>query len=213
MKDPVSIGTSRKAVPHATPDPHFKAEGLKVAVITSRDDSGSFLIRELQRMRVTTHHVMPSAEPLPADADVIYCDYAPDLSRRIPWLTGEGRTALVVIVPQTETIVADALLSMTPSAVLARPFTTNAIIASLVMAWTQFRYEQRLHSKVERLEDNLRSMRMVERAKALLMSSRGLSDEEAYRHIRSQAMARRMSISSLAAAILSSFDILGGDTH
>ena len=77
------------------------------------------------------------------------------------------------------------------------------------MARTQLRYEQRLRDKVDRLEDNLRSMRTVERAKTMLMSARGLSDEEAYKHIRSMAMARRMSVSSLAAAIVSSFEILG----
>ena len=190
---------------------HFKLDGLVVAVVTSRDEAGDFLIRELQRLRVVAHYIMPSAEPLPADADVIYCDYTPGLSRRIPWLTGDGKTALVVILPQTEAISVETLTAITPNAVIARPFTANSIMASLVVARAQFRYEQRLRGKVDRLEENMRSMRTVERAKAMLMSSRGLSDEEAYRHIRSQAMAKRMSVSALATAIVSSFEILGGD--
>ncbi len=189
--------------------PHLKLEGMTAAVVTSRDEAGDFLIRELQRLRLITHNILPSAEPLPANADIVYCDYAPNLSRRVPWLTGGGQAALVVILPQTEGIVADALAAMAPHAVLARPFTPNAILASLVVARSLSRYEQRLRNKVERLEENLRSMRTVERAKTLLMSARGLSDEEAYKHIRSQAMARRMAVSELAAAIVSSFEILG----
>ena len=189
----------------------MKLDGLKVTIITPRDEAGEFLVRELQRLRVTTRSIMPSIEPLPSDADVVYCDWDPSLSRRIPWLTGEGQSAIVVILPQAETISADALAAMTPQAVLARPFTANAILASLVVARSHGTYEQRLRGKVERLEENLRSTRTVERAKTMLMSSRGMSDEEAYKHIRSQAMARRMSVSSLASAIVSSFEILGGD--
>ena len=209
MKDLNGPPDARKTL--SSTDLHLKLEGLIVAVVTSRDDAGDFLIRELQRLRVKPHNVLPSAEPLPADADVVFCDYSPNLARRIPWLTCDGRAALVVILPQTEAVSADALASMTPQAVLARPFTANAILASLVVARSHFRYEQRLRSKVERLEENLRATRTVERAKMMLMSSRGISDAEAYNHIRSQAMARRMSVSTLAAAIVSSFEILGGD--
>ena len=191
---------------------HAKLDGLTAAVVTSRNESGDFLIRELQRLRIVAHYILPSAEPLPADADVVFCDYEPNLSRRLPWLTGDGRAALIIILPQTDTVMTDALASATPQAVLARPFTTNAILASLVVARTVFRYEQRLRSKIERLEENLRSMRTVERAKTMLMSSKGYSDEEAYKQIRSQAMARRTSVSTLAAAIVASFELLGGDS-
>ena len=195
----------------STGERRFTLEGMTAAVVTSRDESGDFLIRELQRHRIVTHPVLPSVEPLPANADIVLCDYEPNLSRRISWLTSDGRAALIVIVPQIETVLADSLAAATPHAVLARPFTANAILASLVVARTLFRYEQRLRKKVERLEDNLKSMRVVERAKAMLMSSRGLSDEDAYKYIRTQAMARRTSVSSLAAAIVSSFELLGGD--
>ena len=192
-------------------EPRLKLDGLKITIITPRDEAGEFLVRELQRLRVTTRTIMPSVDPLPNDADVVYCDWDPSLPRRISWLTGEGQSALIVILPQAETVSADALAAATPQAVLARPFTANAILASLIVARSHSTYEQRLRGKVERLEENLRSTRTVERAKAMLMSSRGMSDEEAYKHIRSQAMARRMSVSSLAAAIVSSFEILGGD--
>lgn len=199
--------------PGETPsvEKHFKLDGLTAAVVTSRDDAGDFLIRELQRLRIVAHNILPSVEPLPAEADIVLCDYEPNLSRRIPWLTGDGHAALIIILPLVEAVSADALASASPQAVLARPFTTNSILASLVVARTQFRYEQRLRSKIERLEENLRSMRTVERAKTMLMSSKGFSDEEAYKHIRSQAMAKRTSVSALAAAIVASFELLGGD--
>ena len=54
-------------------------------------------------------------------------------------------------------------------------------------------------------------MRTVERAKAILMMTRALDSEQAYAVIRSQAMARRVPVSSIAAAIVSSSEILGDE--
>ena len=187
-----------------------RGDELDVAVVTARDEQGSFLIRELQRLRARVRHVWPSAGPLPDDVDVIYCDYTADLARRLPWSTGEARAALVAILPQSEAFKPEGLEAATPDAILARPFTANAILASLIMARSQFRYERRLRSKVDKLEENLRSMRTVERAKAILMAARGMDGEEAYAFMRTQAMARRIPVSSVAAAIVASDDVMGG---
>lgn len=183
--------------------------GLDVAVITPRDQEGAFLIRELQRLRVRARQIWPMPESVPSDADVIYCEYAIDLARRLPWIPGDARAALVIILPSEEPVQADALADATPDAVLSRPLSANAVLSSLVLARSQFRYEQRLRNKIERLDDNLRSIRTVERAKAILMTTRRLQEDEAYGFIRRQAMDRRVSASAVAAAIIDSFELLG----
>ncbi|WP_222927424.1 hypothetical protein, partial [Xylella fastidiosa] len=116
-------------------------EDVEVVVLAERDEQGAFLMRELQRLRVALRHVWPLPPVLPSDADVVYVDYAADLSRRLPWLPGEAKSALVVILPQLEPVDTDAVANATPDAVLARPFTANAIKVSLVLARSQFRYE------------------------------------------------------------------------
>jgi AmiR/NasT family two-component response regulator len=52
-------------------------------------------------------------------------------------------------------------------------------------------------------------MRTVERAKSILMATRHIADDEAYELIRSQAMDKRTSVSSVAAAVVSSYELLG----
>jgi AmiR/NasT family two-component response regulator len=184
---------------------------LAVVIVAPSDDQTSFLTRELQRVRMRTRSVWPMPESVPSDADIVYCDYIPDLARRLPWIPGDARAALVVILPTNDPIQADALANATPDAVLSRPFTANAILSSLILARSQFRYEQRLRSKIERLDENLRSMRTVERAKAILMETRRMPENEAYGFIRRQAMDRRVSASAVAAAIVESFELLGDD--
>ena len=184
---------------------------LSAVVVAPVDDQTSLLLRELQRFRMRVRQVWPMPESVPGDADVVYCEYCPDLARRLPWIPGDARSALVVIVPQTETIQAEALSHATPNAVLSRPFTSNAVLSSLVLARSQFGYEKRLRSKIEKLDENLRSMRTVERAKAILMATRQMPETEAYSFIRRQAMDRRVSASAVAAAIVDSFELLGYD--
>jgi two-component system, response regulator PdtaR len=187
-----------------------KLQGLRVIVETEIEDQRELLMRELQRLRVHPRLVGAQSHILPTDAEIIFCEYAPNLARRLPWPPGEASAALVVILPHHEAFSSSTLESVTPDAVLARPFTANAVEASLVMGFSQFRYERRLRSKAEKLEENLRAMRAIERAKSIVMSTRSLSGEEAYHYIRTQAMARRLSVSNLAEAIVSSFDLLGG---
>ncbi|QPF87274.1 ANTAR domain-containing protein [Bradyrhizobium genosp. L] len=184
---------------------------LSAVVVAPVDDQTGMLLRELQRFRMRVRQVWPMPESVPADADVVYCEYSPDLARRLPWIPGDARSALVVILPVTEAIHADALCNATPNAILPRPFTPNAVLSSLVLARSQYGYERRLRSKIEKLDDNLRSMRTVERAKAILMATRQMPETEAYGFIRRQAMDRRVSASAVAAAIVDSFELLGYD--
>src|SRR6516164_402072 len=133
-------------------------------------------------MRV--RQIWPVPENVPVDADVVYCEYMPDLARRLPWIPGDARSPLVVILPATEAIQAEALCYATPNATLPRPFTRNAVLSSLLLARSQFGYGRRLRDKIEELDDNLRSMRTVERAKAILMAVRHMPEAEAYGFIR-----------------------------
>lgn len=187
--------------------------GLVVVVVAPEDDQTSFLLRELQRYRTRASRIWPMPESIPSDADVVYCAYSHDLARRLPWIPGDARSALVVILPTEDPIQADALFNSTPDAVLSRPFTGNVILASLVIAHSQFRYEQRLRTKIEKMDENLRSMRTVERAKAILMATRRMAENEAYSFIRRQAMDRRVSASAVASAIVDSFELLGYDSQ
>jgi AmiR/NasT family two-component response regulator len=182
---------------------------LDLIVATRRDEDGELLIRELQRVRAKVRHVWPVPDRLPEDADLIFCDFVPGFADRVPWIPGEPKAALVAVVPLAPPPDLSALRDSAPDAVLHKPFTTYAILASLVLARSQFLYERRLRTRIEKLDENLRAMRAVERAKAILMSSRNLREDEAYNFIRRHAMDRRVSISAVAAAIVDSHDILG----
>ena len=59
------------------------------------------------------------------------------------------------------------------------------------------------------IEETIRSVRSVEKAKSILMKSKNIEEKEAYECIRKHAMNRRMPIGKVASAIIDASDVLG----
>jgi len=210
---PPLLGAERGARPDRRPSRQqaiYREFGrLEIGVATHRDEQGEQLIRMLQRTRARVHHLWPPPTQFSTTLDVIYSDLLPDLPQRLPWVPGEPSAALVVIVPPSRPLDFAILENSAPHAVIHLPVTMQAVFASLTVARSHFFYERRLRQRIEKLDDNLRTMRSVERAKAILMQTKNISEEEAYNHLRRQAMERRITIGALATAIVDSQELIG----
>jgi AmiR/NasT family two-component response regulator len=187
---------------------HSELAKLDAVVAVRRDEDGEFLIRELQRLRARVRHAWPLPDRLPVDTDILFCDLEPGLPARIPWVPGEPKAALVTVVASGIAPDLDLLINSTPDAVLHRPITSNGVLVSVVLARSHFAYDRRLRWRINKLDESLRGVRAVERAKEILMRTHQMCEEEAYRFIRGQAMRRRKPISAVAAAIVDSHEIL-----
>ncbi len=182
---------------------------LDAVVIAAQDAETDALIRELQRHRARVRRIWPMPEKVPGDTDVILVDYAEGLIDRLPWMPGEARSAVVVLAGAARDPAPERLLDCTPDAVLYRPWRPEQVVATVLVAHRQFDYTRRLRERIDRLDENLRTIRHVERAKGILMSTRGMSEDDAYRFLRRQAMDRRTTVNAIAAAVIDSFELLG----
>lgn len=182
--------------------------GLRILVTTRPDLEADRLVRELRRTRSEVHCIWPMPELLAGDADVAFCDLSQDLPRRLPGVPGATEIALVLMLPASSSPDLELIKSCTPDAVLHRPLTAPAILVSLLEARTHFTYERRLRSRIDKLDETLRSVRAIERAKAILVEMRHMDEEGAYRFLRQQAMNKRVSIGAVATAIVASHEIL-----
>ncbi len=181
------------------------SKGLRVSVCCEPDESCRGWIRELQRARVEVTQIWPPPPGrLSPDMDILICEYFPLMSEFIPWLPGDAKAALVVILPQNGQYNDSLVLSSAPQCVLQKPFGDALICTTVKVAWSQFRYERRLLDRVSRLDENVRSVRDVERAKLIIMNEQNIDEETAYRHLRDLAMQRQLTVSSLATAIIQS---------
>lgn len=182
---------------------------LEIGVITDHSETGNSLVRDLKRTRATVQHIYPCPDMLPTTFDIIFCDASYDLPQRLPWNLGNPTSALVLLFQPLQQVDVSLIDNSAPHAVLHMPTTAQEIYSSLIMARNLYRYERRLRQRVDKLDDNLRTMRNVERAKLILMHNKGISEAEAYNFLRKQAMDKQASIGSLATAIVDTQELLG----
>ncbi len=94
-------------------------------------------------------------------------------------------------------------------AVLTKPIRPFGILANLFRARALSRYEERLLARIAKLDEMLKTRRIVERATKILSERNGISEDEAYGLIRREAMRKQLSVTVIAEAIINAEAIFG----
>lgn len=184
-----------------------KLADLEAVIVAEPGEDVRVLLRELHAVKLRTRHIWPAPAILPQATDILVCGYLDDLPQRFGWLPGSPPVALVLLVPEGAVDI-DLVIDATPDSLLSPPYTPNAVRTAMAHAISQFRYGQRLRGKIERLEENIQSIRVVERAKSILMEKRKIGEAEAYGVIRQLAMSKRVPATTIAMTIVDSSELL-----
>jgi AmiR/NasT family two-component response regulator len=126
-------------------------------------------------------------------------------------LGGMARTAIVGIVDPVNPRAMQFLTSIAPQAILTKPLDPAAVLVNMLVAHSNSRYQRRLQCKLSKLEETLRSVRKVERAKSILIKERHIDEAEAYTYLREQAMRKRVPIGVIASLVVESAEILSSN--
>jgi len=186
-----------------------KFHNLSVAVIARRDDHGEVLIREIQKTRAKVQHIWPVPEDIPTEFDIVFCELVDDLASRFKGMPDSAQVTFIVVIPASGTMNQKALENSVPHAVIHLPCRAEEVLSSMIVALSHYQYTRRLRQRIDKLDDNLRAMKTIERAKVIMMQSKNLNEEDAYKQLRLRAMQRRVTIGALASSIVDSQDLLG----
>ncbi len=186
-----------------------KFQDLSIAVIVKRDDHGEVLIREIQKTRAKVQHIWPVPEDIPTEFDIVFCELVDNLPSRFKGMPDSARVTFIVVIPVSGTMNQTALENSVPHAVIHLPCRAQEVLSAMIVALSHYQYARRLRQRIEKLDDNLRAMKTIERAKVIMMQSKNLNEEDAYKQLRLQAMRRRVTIGALASSIVDSQDLLG----
>lgn len=195
-------------MPPVSVRPRPSRPALLARVIAPEGPAADALCRTLQRLGARVLRDVPSPDPLPTEGDVLFVPYAADLARRIPSTPGLPRLALVVLLEPGQAADPEVLRHAGCHAILPYPAPPELVAATLAVARDIFLYEARLRSRIDKLEETLRALRTIERAKALLMHERNMTEDQAYALLRERAMAQRVAIGAVAAAVLDKHELL-----
>ncbi len=182
---------------------------LRAAVFHPRDHDGEQLIRQLQRIGCQVRAFWPPAPELCEPFDVVFLAVNPEtINLDLPWTRGDAAPIMVAVVNYENPTVVDGMLNLGASAVIASPIRSLGVLSALILGRKLAGELRGQRKRVAKLESKLQSIRQVADAKAILIKTRNISEDEAYAVMREQSMAKRVPVEEIAAAIINANEIL-----
>lgn len=182
---------------------------LKVAVIHPPDADGDELVAQLTRIGCAVQVLWPDALELPSDCGLILLAVRPEtLSIGYPWIGDPNTPPIIPVMTFENPLTVEAVIKLSAFATIASPVRSFGVLTAIAVTLSQSKAARTREKHIERLERKLADQRTIHKATQSLMTSRAISEDQAYQLLRSQAMARRESIESVAHQILKAQAIL-----
>ena len=118
------------------------------------------------------------------------------------------RPTLIAIVGYEDPSTLQLVIEAGAVAVIERPIRPFGLLTNLTIARSLWLERRETGKKIHRLERKSSGLQRIQKAKAILMTGQGLSETDAYESIRRQAMAKRLSMDDMAAAIIHANELL-----
>lgn len=146
------------------------------------------------------------------DADIVLIDLASpnrDLLESLARAAGPLERPVAMFVDRSVESMIRAAIEAGVSAYVVDGLRQDRIKPVLEAAIARFHSVARLRAELEATKTALAERKIIDRAKGLLMKSKGCSEEEAYALLRKAAMDQNRKLSEIAQAIVTAAEILG----
>ena len=183
---------------------------LRVLIAHPHDGDGDELVRQLRRIGCDVSHVWPAAAKATERADVIFFLVEHETETQRSFNYDDTSLTRIAVVNAESPLTLRALMDARVHAVIMKPIRPIGILTNLVLARSLQSYETKLSSKVAKLEETMKSQRLIAKATRIIMAKESISENEAYTLLRRQAMKKRVSMASIADAVIRAEELLEG---
>ena len=145
------------------------------------------------------------------DPDVIIIDLenpSRDVLEQMFQVSRIVRRPIAMFVDQSDRATIAKAIDAGVSAYIVDGLKQERVRAILDMTISRFRVFERLRAELEETKSALRERKVIEKAKGILMKSRGLDEEAAYALLRRTAMSKGKRIADIAESLVSAIDLL-----
>ena len=118
------------------------------------------------------------------------------------------RRPIAMFVDQSDSASIQASVDAGVSAYIVDGLKKERVKSILDLCVSRFNAFSKLQSELERAKTDLEDRKTLDRAKGILMKNKGLTEDEAYRLMRSAAMREKKKIADIAAAIITAVELL-----
>jgi AmiR/NasT family two-component response regulator len=181
----------------------FSVRGHRALMVMRDEREISIVRRQLGRLGMTISEHDPAEPPPPNQTvDVILMD-ADSIPIKSDHATlWKGNAPIIALIGTETPSRLKWLLDLRPASFLVKPLRSAGLYTALVVAFdsAQRRVDEAAH--IEKLEDRIRSRRIVFAAVLQIMRGHGMSETDAFSLIRQTAMRHRTTIEVLSAEII-----------
>jgi len=188
------------------------ARSLRAMVVHPADSHAQELVDHLSRIGCRTETVWPPPGAVDEHVDILFLEIketVPEDMKRLLREIGDKRPTLVGLISYENPSVLQSVLDLHADAVVTKPLRPHGLLTSMVMARRVWQERRAAEKRIKKLKEQVKSSQNISRAKFILMHLHKISEDEAYKRIRTQAMAKRVTTSDIAEAIINADGILG----
>jgi len=204
------------------------ASSLRIVVIASdleaADDDAHGEAERSRRLRIGLLEggynivaVLPPDPYLPdrlrqIDPDMVIVDaesQARDTLEHVVIATRDERRPIVLFTNDADTSHVGAAIAAGVTAYVVAGLAPERVKPVLDVAMARFRHEESMRQALADARMQLSDRKLVDRAKGLLMTRQGLSEEQAYAKLRKTAMDRGLKLGEIAQRLIDAADLLG----
>lgn len=179
-----------------------------VAVVYPPGEDRDVLLDQLKRIGCRLRVIWPFPAEPPKGTDVIFFQVSQELQGSASWSASAVEATLVALSDYESPTTLKLLLDTSAHGVITRPFRSTGVLSTLVLARSSRGYQERLHSKVSKLEETIKSRRQIEKAVRLLSEAQGLQEAQAYEHMRARATALRVTVAEVALMVVDAHEAM-----
>jgi AmiR/NasT family two-component response regulator len=186
-------------------------KGLFVQVIHPPDNEGVALVEHLRRIGCNCEATWPLPVSINSSAAIVLVSIERENRDKILRLFRSSEPsdpALLAVVTFEDPSTLQLVLECQALAVIERPIRPFGLLTNLTIARSLWLERHNASRRIRKLERKLAGNNRILKAKSILMDTQGLSEQDAYQSIRKQAMAKRISMDELAAAIINAQELL-----
>jgi AmiR/NasT family two-component response regulator len=192
----------------------FSVRGRRALMVIRDEREIAVVRRQLDRLGMTIAQHDPADQAMPtetADVIVLDADIIPIKAETAAmWKT---ETPVIALVGTETPSRLKWLLDLKPASFLIKPLRSAGLYTALVVAFDSAQRKNEELLRIERLEERIRSRRIVSAAVMQVMRSQDLGEDDAFTLIRRTAMRHRLTIEQLSADIVANGGLPGKTTR
>jgi AmiR/NasT family two-component response regulator len=181
---------------------------ISVVVVYPPGEDRDVLLEQIKRIGCRLTIVWPFPPAPPDGADVVLFQVSQELEGSTSWRATEVTSTLIGLSDYESPTTLKLLLDTHAQGVITRPFRSSGILSTLVLARSAQGFQDRLQSKIRKLEDTIKSRRQIEKAIRILTEHQRMNESEAYEHMRARATSLRVTVAEVSSMVIEAHDAM-----